>query len=306
MKIKEIRNTIHRALTKGDIFPKIFTLMLIKMGYSNYALKSLEVRNKMFNRIEKKYSKKFREIHYDVENQTDNQIIWICWLQGIDNAPEIVQACIASVRRYMKNWKINFVDENNFGEYINIPGKIVDKWKKGIIGNAHFSDIIRLELLVKYGGIWIDSTVMLAEHIPEYIVKSDFFLFMNENSFDTRRPYENWFIRTKSNNRILKTIRDMLYMYWEKENKCKEYFIWNLCAYLTMDKYRDDWNKVYNIPANICYLVDAKMTDKFDEDYWNVATLTSPIQKLSYKHDFNGAVDESFYSYIVKHYNGSL
>ncbi len=42
---------------------------------------------------------------------------------------------------------------------MNIPNSIVSKWKSNVISDTHFSDIIRTELLIKYGGTWIDSTV---------------------------------------------------------------------------------------------------------------------------------------------------
>ena len=41
-----------------------------------------------------------------------------------------------------------------------MPEYIVKKWEKGRIPAALFSDLLRLELLIKYGGTWIDSTVL--------------------------------------------------------------------------------------------------------------------------------------------------
>jgi len=42
---------------------------------------------------------------------------------------------------------------------VELPGYIVEKWEKGRIPAAMFSDLLRVELLIKYGGTWIDSTV---------------------------------------------------------------------------------------------------------------------------------------------------
>ena len=33
-----------------------------------------------------------------------------------------------------------------------------EKKKKGIISRTHYSDLLRLEILGNYGGIWLDST----------------------------------------------------------------------------------------------------------------------------------------------------
>ena len=51
------------------------------------------------------------------------------------------------------------LDKTNISDYVRLPEYIEKKWKAGIIGNAQYSDLVRNELLIKYGGYWIDSTV---------------------------------------------------------------------------------------------------------------------------------------------------
>lgn len=36
------------------------------------------------------------------------------------------------------------------------------------------SDIIRNDILIKNGGLWIDSTVLLTDNIPDFITELDF------------------------------------------------------------------------------------------------------------------------------------
>ncbi len=298
--MSSVIDMLRRALKKGDIIPKFIVFLLIKLGYSNNAIKDLEIRNKMFNKIEKKYSLALNRIDYEKEKQENSDIIWMCWLQGEEQAPEVVKKCIQSVRKHMRLYNIVIITEKNMGQYITLPDYIYKKWKKGIIGNAHFSDIIRLELLIKYGGIWIDSTVYLSDAIPDYITKSDLFLFTNNNLFDTRRPCENWFISAKSNSRLLKVIRDLLYAFWDRENKCYEYFVWNLFAYMAINKYPDDWNAMWNLPADNCYILENILFDEYDEDYWMVVNSLTSIHKLSYKKDFSLTRINSNYERIVK------
>ena len=61
-----MNGVIKRALEKGDLIPKAFTYALIKMGYSNWAIKDLEIRNKMYNKIERKYADILEK--FDFEN----------------------------------------------------------------------------------------------------------------------------------------------------------------------------------------------------------------------------------------------
>lgn len=79
----------------------------------------------------------------------NNDTIWFCWLQGIEEAPLLVKRCLESLRKNIPDKKIIVIDGNNLGEYVNMPDYITDKWQRGIIGNAHFSDLLRLELLIE-------------------------------------------------------------------------------------------------------------------------------------------------------------
>ena len=89
------------------------------------------------------------------------KIVWWCWLQGLDNAPDIVKACLRSLQRHLpKDYEIRIIDEHNWKEWVTLPQYIVEKRSAGRIPAALFSDLLRLELLIKYGGTWIDATVL--------------------------------------------------------------------------------------------------------------------------------------------------
>jgi len=94
-----------------------------------------------------------------VSNEKSN-FVWFCWLQGLENAPELVKRCYANLDYYLKDRQLVVVDESSLGQFVTLPDIIVDRWKKHQIPSALYSDIIRLELLIKYGGTWIDSTVL--------------------------------------------------------------------------------------------------------------------------------------------------
>ena len=103
-----------------------------------------------------------------------NEKIFTIWLQGEENAPELVKACFRSVRKNCKQ-ELVVLDEKTLFDYIKLPDVIMEKRKKGMIKNAHFADICRVELLYNYGGFWLDSTGFATGPIPDWIVKEDFF-----------------------------------------------------------------------------------------------------------------------------------
>lgn len=101
-----------------------------------------------------KYRVSSKEANADCTNQVVRPV-WFCWLQGLDAAPPIVKACYRSLNRNLvqekQGYEIKVIDNKNWREYVELPEYIVKKWEKGKIQAAMFSDLLRLELLIKYG-----------------------------------------------------------------------------------------------------------------------------------------------------------
>lgn len=289
---------IKNSIKIGNFFEKIFCFFLIKIGFSNTRIQTLEVRNKKYNYIRKKYNKVIADSNYKYfEKKEKNKNIWICWLQGYDSMPNIVKKCVQSIYKYCEKENIKFIDETNYKEYVNLPNYIIEKWKKGIIPNAHFTDIIRTELLVVHGGLWIDATTILLEKIPDYVYKSNLFMF-NMIGEDNIMTYNNWFIYSEKDNRVLKNVRDLLYEFWKNENKVQEYFIWHIFMKMVYDKYESDFKDMLYIPHAITHMINTKITEEFDINYINEVRKICPIQKLTYKID--NPLDNSYFNFIVK------
>ncbi len=95
--------------------------------------------------------------------------IYFCWLQGEDSLPPVVSVAYESLKMHAGKYKIIFIDEKNYNDYVKIPEYIVKKfmWGGGIT-RTHFSDIIRANLLYQYGGLWLDSTILVTEPLENH------------------------------------------------------------------------------------------------------------------------------------------
>ena len=87
----------------------------------------------------------------DAEGQTHNdggvpKIVWFSWLQGIDQAPDLVKVCLASQRKHLPDYEFRVFDLSNYQQWIELPEYIVRKYKKGLIPAASFSDLLRLSV----------------------------------------------------------------------------------------------------------------------------------------------------------------
>ena len=177
-----------------------FELFLLRHKNEISRLGKLEIEYSIFlGKLKEQYQSKLYAIPSDylvVESQPV-RIIWWCWLQGEDNAPAICKACLNSLRKYFAEYKIIVVTEQNMYDYVHLPHYILEKYEKGIIDNAHFSDILRTSLLVEYGGVWIDSTVYCTGYNTPFF---DYPLFVYQNwKFDIQQSMiaSNWLISAK-------------------------------------------------------------------------------------------------------------
>lgn len=105
----------------------------------------------------------------------ENAPIWVCWWQGIDAAPDLVKRCVRSIRDNAGTHPVHLLDKNNYTEFLEVPEYILKKVTDGQMNLAHFADYIRVSLLAKYGGLWLDSTIFVSKPVPDSIFYQEIF-----------------------------------------------------------------------------------------------------------------------------------
>lgn len=117
--------------------------------------------NEYFDKTFKEYLENYK-VTKDIEegNKEYSNNIWICWFQGIEDAPEIVKTCVNSIKNNSGVHNVVILTDDNYRNYVDIPDIIEKRRKEGIISRTAFSDILRMCLLAKHGGMWLDSTFL--------------------------------------------------------------------------------------------------------------------------------------------------
>ena len=277
------------------------------LGKSNTALEILRLSTqlKLKQKLEKKYKKdllSFEKIYNEETLHTSSNKIWFCWFQGIDKAPEIVKTCYESITKNIKDREIVLITSENINKWIEFPDYIQEKIDSGIISKAHYSDLVRLELLTTYGGTWIDSTVLCTnENIPTYMLDSELFMFQNLKPGKDGHAItiSNWFITSKSNNKILCATKYLLYKYWKKNNKVNEYFIFHLFFQIVIEKYPELWNQVIPRNNSTPHILLLRFFETYNEDLFKAIKEETPFHKLSYKFDEKLFTKKNTYYYKI-------
>jgi mannosyltransferase OCH1-like enzyme len=212
------------------------------------------------------------------------KIIWTCWLQGEENAPLLVKRCVASIRQNANDYKVVVLTQETISKYVEVPEYIERKHQQGLIPHAHYTDIVRLMLLIRYGGIWIDSTILLTGKLSPYVTDTPLFVFQREPEGQVEMGI--CFISSDKNHPILCTQLALLLEYWKQENKLVSYSLFHL--FWTMTVYSSPelqklWKEVSYVP---CAMLDVLMHDlstQYSEDRWDEIKRISSIHKLTYK-----------------------
>ena len=90
-------------------------------------------------------------------NKSDNLVIFQYWEQGIENAPDIIKACVSSIDVFEPDSGHIILNNKNLENYVEIPSFIYDLKNKGKIKLPQFSDIVSTYLLPSYPSVWSDS-----------------------------------------------------------------------------------------------------------------------------------------------------
>lgn len=258
----------------------------------------------IYRALEKKYKQILTEAREPAQNNAGGgsgipKIIWWSWLQGLDEAPEITHVCLDSVRRHMPGYEIRLITEANYREYVELPDHVLDRWNRKLMCAAHFSDLLRTELLLRYGGVWIDATVFLTGDGLCSILDQTKDLFMPSIIADFYGyTAENWLIAACPDNDLLRLTRDLLYAYWKDHKLACDYMIYFLFFTMAAKRYEEQWHEVFQYCREPSFLLSRELRSPFSERrYMEIKQMTS-IHKLIWKKKYHGGPG-SFYDVLI-------
>ena len=180
-----------------------------------------------------------------------NKTVWLLWLQGWDKAPWIVKQVKETWEKQNTGWKIVTLSSDNLKEYVDIP-----YITKGSISPQAKSDIIRLSIIQKYGGVWADATLLcikpLDSWVWDHIKPSDFWMYHGADwgPRDINHGPASWFIASKENSYIISKWKSACDIYWAHRETPHNYLWMDSLfkdIYDSDEKFRTEWDAIINI-----------------------------------------------------------
>ncbi len=219
------------------------------------------------------------------------KIIWSAWLQGIDRAPDMVKACLESQRRHLPGYDMRVLDMDNYRQWVDLPEDIVRKYSQGRIPPASFSDLLRLAVLKKYGGIWMDATVYCSGfgngHLADRwqrIMQGELTLFRYFRK-GAAQPVglSTWFVAAVPGQRNVAAVLDMLLAYWRDYDCLVDYYIIHLFMGLSLRRFPEVAARMPRENSFHSLLLGRALAKDYNAEKWDDLVAHVSIHKLNYR-----------------------
>ena len=270
--MNKLKNSIFKILIELFIFDKV-------------------KRSKIKARWAKRNLEKYLDVHAEGQlppNESHLPLaLWSYWHQGKENAPELIQRCFESVQKYEGDREINILSFDTIKDYVELPQRYYDLVSSGKMPVALFSDILRMYLLTQYGGVWIDSTILLTDKIPQEIIDSSFCVVRKDPEKDNQENKMScYFIRADKNSPNLNAIKRTLENYWAENDFMINYFMFEHISTMLSDKtpeLKAEWDKMPYLDGEICGKLQTIMDKNFSQEEFNELKSETFMHKLTYK-----------------------
>ncbi len=198
----------------------------------------------------------------DSEVNDTKKYVWTMWWQGEDALPEVLKICYNSHLKYIDSNKYQYtmITKDNYSDYVEVPEYITEKLNRGIISFTHFSDLLRVMLVRKYGGAWIDITLLMQAPLNPDIFNYTFYSFNQKGTSYipcgfgqsiTQCQWAGFFLCSSlPNSTLFCFLENCLIKYWKEFDYTIDYFLLNLIIRLGYLEVSSIQQAIDEIPQN--------------------------------------------------------
>lgn len=238
---------------------------------------------------------------------TGEKYAWSCWWQGMEKAPDLIKACSNSLKKNLPDEvELVIITKDNYRDYVDFPQWLIDKVEDGRVTLTTFSDVIRASLLYKYGGIWLDSTILLTEMLPLDFWDYDIFTI---REFRYCLP----FMGGKPGQKFYRFLMEGFFYYYKHYETTKYYLLVTHLLDIARNEYPDVWENYNKLPekslgiSNISNFdsLSYHMHEKYTPEVYHKYMEGIYIHKLQRRFDrFGESIHDAdnIYHYILSKY----
>lgn len=180
--------------------------------------------------LEKEFYEFLINYEFNICNEKNSKIIWTLWMQGYEHAPELVKCTIDSIRKFaeLNGFQFILLEKDTIEKYIEFPKLIKEKMNLGIIDYTKISDILRVSLLAKYGGTWVDATIYMSKDFDSSLLLQNYYTIKTGEMADyspniSQNRWKGFFL--SGNSSLFGFTRDFFFEYYSRYDIAVDYLL---------------------------------------------------------------------------------
>lgn len=235
---------------------------------------------------------KYQNALIEQPSEQYSDYVWVCWWHGEQDMSPLIRECYRRIREFNPTKKVILITDENLNDWVQFPDYILKKYQEGIITRTHFSDLLRMELLRKYGGVWMDITLMTFSNIPEsfyqYPVFTGHYVYDKHDYNVSRNRWTSYFwVSRYPNNVLFCFMSDFWRAYWKQKDELIEYFLVDYALDLGYNNLPGIQTELDRVPIQGCgkdpWQLLKVLPQPYNQELMNDIMNSNWMQKLSYR-----------------------
>lgn len=236
--------------------------------------------------------------------------VWVTWWQGMDKAPEVVRLCVESLKRNLPSESValRIITLDNCMDYVTFTDEIINKFNEGKIDYTHMSDILRAELLYRYGGMWIDATYLVTQKIcKNNFIDGKLHTIRYETPiWDEDITQGRWSINywiAPKHHKLFRFLTEAYWYYMETKAQFEDYFLTDYLVNMAIELMPDiEEELLQNVPCSQDVIKYAKkINNPCDNEEYKLFKQKAPLYKLNRRNEYekyNIVGKKTIYGYL--------
>lgn len=243
----------------------------------------------------------------EVSYSTMEDTIWICWLQGEKEMPDVIRLCYNSVKKMVGSKIVQLLTFDNIHDFVKIPDSINLKLKNKEISLTHFADYLRILLLKTYGGLWLDASIYVSRPI-DFTPKNDLLYTIKIPKINDTYPSDyRWSVNMIGCAKgcvLFSMLESLMRKYIEEHKLFIDFFLFDYLIAVLYDHNMSIRNMIDNTPYNneLFYQLHDICNTAYDKNVYESLMHEQTYHKLSWKTIYKIKTHDgcrTFYSHIM-------
>ena len=235
--------------------------------------------------------------------------VWVCWLQGDEKMPELNRICVESIRENAGNHPVVFLSLPDIPGYLSVPPCIERAFSSGRIKPAIYTDYVRCALLSRYGGVWLDSTMLLTGPLGNEWFRAPFMSVRQEegdNASVSRYRWATFCLGAVQGSPFFRKVESMFRAYFERKGRNVDYLMIDYFFDLLYRKDAGMREMMDRVPVSNPALHELRslLNEPYDPVRMAAMEETTGLFKLTYKTELRENCESglTFWGYLRQKY----